>query len=581
MKLRFLLGLAATTVTGTLALGQQVVIQKFATPVSSGPSPTSGKPAATDFKPDANTSPDPKSLDVPADVAKAAAELLKKLGSPTYKDRELASKELVKLWRQAVPVLMEGLASDNPEVVERAEALLPKAQQLDMKARVACFLADTEGKYEHTLPGWGRFRETAGNSKASRELFAEALKNKLTHQMLLAAEGNPEDAATILSSYVSRLQGYANRWGGSYEQPVSAKTADLAIALFLEAQYTDKEVVITMPGWGWGGGQYFSVATNLYNTSDFSNAMRSSPSGKYAEPIRKVVQRWMDSRETTQGLNQAWTFAQQMYGAKPALKYGVKMLGGETSPNTYYLKQNVLSQLGQNNNKEFIAEVAKHCFDDNYTIWGMQNGGNPNHDIQMRDYALAVVLQMTDQNPKEYGFDSTISGAGGPKSKNWQYNTFYFKDERSDKERGFDPNNPNAGRIVRRGGVVVKEGDKKKEDEKKDDKKDDKAKKPSAEDKRKAAFKKWADWSAVNIVDGKVKEQPKKEEPKKEEPKASGGKPTDKPAVEPKKEAAAEAAARDAATKAEAAKKDAVKKDEEAKKEEPKKEEPKKEGPKK
>ncbi|MEO2091812.1 MAG: hypothetical protein ABGY75_20345, partial [Gemmataceae bacterium] len=344
--------------------------------------------------------------------------------------------------------------------------------------------------------------------------------------------------------------------------------------LFLEAQYTDKEVVITMPGWGWGGGQYFSVASSIYSSSDFSNAIKQSPSGKYADPIRKVVQRWMDNRETTQGLNQAWSFAQQMYGSKAALKYGVKVLAGETSPNTYYLKQNVLTQLGQNNNKEFIVGVAKHCFDDNYASWGMHNGGNPNHDIQMRDYALAVVLQMTDQNPKDYGFDSTISGAGGPKSKNWNYNTFYFKDERSDKERGFDPNNPNAGRIVRRGGVVVEE--KKKEEEKKDDKKpDDKAKKPSAEDKRKVAFKKWADWAAVNIVDGKVKEQPKAEEPKKDEPKKSGDKPSDKPTVEPKKEAAAEAAAKDAATKAEAVKKDAVKK-EEAKKEESKKEEPKK-----
>jgi hypothetical protein len=570
MKRRFLLGLAATAAAGTLAFGQQVVIQKFVTPVS--PSPTSGKPAAADFKPDANTSPDPKSLDVPAEVAKAAAELLKKLGSPDYRERHKASLELVKLGRLAVPALLEGLASDNPEVVERAEALLPKAQQLDMKARVACFLADAEGKYEHTLPGWGKFRDTAGNSKASRELFAEALKNKLTHQMLLAAEGNPEDAATILSSYVSRLQGYYNRFGGGYEQPVSAKTADLVIALFLEAQYTDKEVVITMPGWGWGGGQYFSVASSIYSSSDFSNAIKQSPSGKFADPIRKVVQRWMASRETTQGLNQAWSFAQNMYGPKAALKYGVKVLGGETTPNTYYMKQTVLQQLGQNNNKEFVADVAKHCFDDNYPVWSMHNGSPPNHDIQMRDYALAVLVQMTDQNPKDYGFDSIVSGAGGPKSKNWNQNTFYFKDERPDKERGFDPNNPNAGRIVRRGGVVVKEEEKK--EEKKDDKKpDDKAKKPSAEDKRKVAFKKWADWAAVNIVDGKVKEQPKAEEPK------PGG---TKPAYPPKDEPKKEAAAKDAAAKADAAKKEAVKKEEEAKaKKDEKKEEPKKEEPKK
>ncbi|MEO2088263.1 MAG: hypothetical protein ABGY75_02040, partial [Gemmataceae bacterium] len=89
MKHRFLLGLAATAAAGTLAFGQQGVSQKVGTPVS--PSPTSGKPAAADFKPDANTSPDPKSLDVPPEVAKTAAELLKKLGSPDYRERHKAS----------------------------------------------------------------------------------------------------------------------------------------------------------------------------------------------------------------------------------------------------------------------------------------------------------------------------------------------------------------------------------------------------------------------------------------------------------------------------------------------------------
>jgi hypothetical protein len=527
MNVRFTFGITAAVLWVGAASAQQVMI-KPAMP-SQPVQPDAKKPASTEFKPDTTASPDPKSLDVPADVQKKVTELIRQLGSVVYRDRAFASRELAGFGRFALPGLLEATASDNPEVVERAEALIPKAQALDMKARVACFLADTEGKYEHTLAGWGKFKATAGNSKASRELFAEALKNKNTHRMLLAAEGNPEEASTVLSAFVSGMQGY-NRWGGNYEQPTTPKTADLVVALFLEGQYSDKEVVISMP-WMWGGGWY-SVASHVYNSGDVSSALRQSPSGKYADPIRKVVQKWMDTRETANGANQAWNFAQQMYGSKQALKYAAKVLAAESSPNTQYMKQNILQQMGQNNAREFVPEIAK-CFDDNLVLWHAQNGGTPNHDIQLRDFALAVAVQLTDQQPKDYGFDTTQPSS---KTKNYNYTTFYFKDERDEKDRGVNPNGVVNGRVMRGRAVEAVEQPKKEEPKKEEPKKDDKAKKPSADDKRKVAFKKWADWAAVNIVDGKVKEEPKKEEPKKDVPKKEEPKKEEPKKEEPKKE---------------------------------------------
>jgi hypothetical protein len=556
MMTRSFFGLSAVALTAALASAQQIQV-RLAAPTSSGPV-VPAKLGSTEFKPDTPANPDPKSLDVPAELQLKATELVRRLGSSVYRERELASRDLAKMGRYALPALAEAVrASDEPEVVERAEALLPKAQAIDMKARVACFLADAEGKYEHTLPGWGKFKEVAGNSKASRELFAEALKSKGTHQMLLAAERNAEEAGTVLSAYVSKLQGY-NRWGGAYEQPTTPKTADLLIALFLEACYSDKEVVISMP-WQWGGGGYYTVANNLYSSGDFQNALGNKRTGKFSEPITKVLQKWMDTRETANGCNQAWQFAQQMLGVKPALKYAARVLAAESNPNTQWMKQNILQQMGQQGAKDYVLDVAK-CFEDSLIIWSMNNGSPPNHDIQLRDYALAIALQMTDQNPKDYGMDSTQPNAKG---KNWNYTTFYFKDERDASERGA-AGGPGVGRVLVRGGAapvspVKKEEDKKKEEEKKDDKE----KKLSADDKRKVAFKKWAEWQAANVKDGKLIEQPKKEEPKKDEAKKDDLSPED---------AAKEAAKQDALKKEAAVKAEGAKKQEEGKKEEPKKE---------
>jgi ketosteroid isomerase-like protein len=532
MNVRYTLRLLAlfgfSSAHAGLSLAQVPAIQ--VAPAFKQAAPPNAKPTTTDTKTEATASanPDPKSLDVPEDILKQSRDLAKQLGNTLYRERELASRELAKLGRFAVPALLEAIGNDNPEVVERAEGLLPKAQAQDMKARVACFLADTEGKFEHTLAGWAKFRATTGNTRASRELFAEALKNRKTHQMLLAAEGNPEEASNVLSAFVSNLQGY-NRWGGNNEQQVVPKTAELAVALFLESQYSDKDVVVSMP-WMWGGGWY-SVAQHTHSSSDFQNATRQTPSGKFSEPIRKIMQKWMDTRETANGCNQAYTFAQSMLGGKQALKYGARVLEAESNPNTQYLKQNILMQMGQNKAVEYLPTITK-CFEDNLLIWSAQHGGTPAHDIQIRDYALAVALQLTDQKPKDYGFDSTQSGD----AKNYNHTTFYFKDERDAKERGLENANGGVvmnGRIVRRAVQVVQEDkektdkeekDKKEKEEKenkeKKDKKDDKAKKPSGDDKRAIAFKKWAEWEAANIKkDENKKNEAPKPLPKKDEPK--------------------------------------------------------------
>src|SRR5262249_39997780 len=98
-------------------------------------------------------SPDPKDLVVPPQEISRARELVRKLGSEVYKEREDAHAELVKMGRTAKVALLEGATGDNdPEVRFRCSRLLPRAGADDLKARLDTFLADTEGKFEHDLP---------------------------------------------------------------------------------------------------------------------------------------------------------------------------------------------------------------------------------------------------------------------------------------------------------------------------------------------------------------------------------------------------------------------------------------------
>lgn len=587
MNIRYPL-VAAAVAAGGLAFAQPVQVQfqkaRLVEPAYPAPADTGKTPPSGEYKPSANADPDPKSLAVPDDMSKKAKELVGKLGSPQFSEREQATRDLAKMGRMALPALQEALGSNlEPEVAMRAEGLMPKAEAEDMKARVSCFLADAGGKYQHTLPGWEKFKTVAGNDAASRKLFAEMLKSGLTHQMLLAAEKSVEEANAVLNQYVTRLWqqqngfggrggGWGGEGGGAPAQP--ARLPDMVAALFLEGQFSDTEMTIqpSIP-WGWGGAGQQSVVNYVYNVSEVSNAIYSN-NGEYAAPIRKILIQWMETRETAQWAYSAYNFANNIYASdrKKTFKYALRVLESKGGQNGSYNKLNILQNFASQPNARDLLPALSKCFDDNLMIWNWQNG-NPGFDIHFRDYALAYAIQLTDQKPEDYGM--TRNGGGTGKQFNQQ--SWYFKDDTP-------PQNPGGGRVVRPVKPVAPPvEDPKKEDPKDPKKEEPKDKKLSQEDRRKAAVAKWNEWVKENVGVGEKDDEAETKKkweawiaiPPKKDDKKDGTKPGDPKKDEPKKEPLtaeqqkkleAELEARKAA---EEAKKAAEKKKEDAPKKDP------------
>jgi len=479
---------------------------------------------------------DPKTLDVPTPIAVQAKALVAQLANPVYKERELAQRDIAKLGRLALPAMREALAtSTEAEVAVRIDQLLPRAEIEDMTARVACFLADAEGKYEHTLPGWEKFKSVAGNEKSSRKIFAEALKNQLSQSMLLAAERmSIDESSLLLGQFVMKINGNPYQRGDRNEEArTPPKTGELAVALFLEGQFSDKRMSIQMPGqFGWGS--YYSVMNGVYGNADFNNALNSTK-GETSETLRKLIVQWMDTRETMNGLNTAYSMANNFYRSnqKQALKYAAKMMAIPSTQNDYHQKQGALQNLGTQGGADYLGLIAK-CFDDTSKVWYGQSN-NPDVDVELRDQGLATVLQLADVKPEEFG----MSRNGDAKQKLYNAQSFYFKDDRPAAERLGNV----GGRIQARVAVaVVKDAEKKpdaKEPDKKDPKKDEKI---TSDDRRKVAFKKYEEWAKTNIdKDGKLikKDKPKKDDTKKHEEPTAAEDAAKKPAEateQPKKE---------------------------------------------
>src|SRR5262249_30552696 len=150
----------------------------------------------------AAVSPDPRSLAVPPDQQARAQALVHKLASDAFWEREEAQEELAKMGRLAKPALVEGVTADpDPEVRFRCRQLLPKAAAEDLKVRVETFLADTDGKFEHDVPGWSQFRKVApANNPAARELFAEMLADESNRTMLTSVGGPPGELGQLVAA---------------------------------------------------------------------------------------------------------------------------------------------------------------------------------------------------------------------------------------------------------------------------------------------------------------------------------------------------------------------------------------------
>ena len=455
----FTLSLIALVAMANSAWGQIRVQVK---PVQTYEVPIPGKPGEkAEFQPLPGSSPDPKSLDVDDVESAKAKDFVRQLSSPAYKERDSATKDIAKMGRFAVPALKEALATESsPEVRMRIDLVLPKAEAEDMKARVSCFLLDKEGKYEHQLPGWTKFKEHVGNDKMTRELFAEVLVNKQYHALLLACDLPANELGAVLVNHYLGIQNRVNMNAVGRQVNVQPTTAEIAVLAFLESMHTDKVMPIQT------GQVYTTVAAYLYSGDVMAAMSPSRQSGKYSSVLKKILNRWLDTRESLTGLQQAMTFAQSWQLLSEVPKYAAKVLVADVQNGNWYFKLQALQMIGQNKEgKKYLPQIAK-VFDDT-NVLQQAFPGQIGNNIQLGDFALGVAMKLAGQNPKDYGLEVKNVQA----SSNWQQDNYYFKDYKDNK----------------------------------------------AEDRRKACIKKFNEWIANQPKDDGKKDDGKKDDGKKNE----------------------------------------------------------------
>lgn len=307
-----------------------------------------------------------------------AVALVQQLGDRSFQAREDASKQLMQIGRPAKQALLDGSKSLDLEIRSRCEHLLVAVLEADLKARVEAFIADKEGKLEHDLPGWKRYRQLVGTDAGSRELFADMSR---AHPRLLdEAESEPK---AMGEKYLSEAQAmYQRIYSPVVGQRRQLTLADVSVMLFIA---TDPEVPVP--------DQARAFTVNLLYQPAFNNAVRT---GARTEQTRKLLGAWIaqaSGQSAVQTLNLAIQFK-----LKEGLVLALKLIENKDFANGM-----AITALGKLGDKEHVPVLEKLL--DNKTVVMNVNLNNKQGTTEVRDVALAVLIHLTGQQIKDYGFE--------------------------------------------------------------------------------------------------------------------------------------------------------------------------------
>jgi HEAT repeat protein len=330
-------------------------------------------------------------------------ELVRQLGDSDFQARERASKELFQIGLPAKQALLEGSKDADLEVRRRCRDLLPEILEADRQTRLTAFIADKEGKQHHDLPGWQRYRKIAGSDPAARQFFVEIQQADLG--FLTDVERTLETAREPATAETAKPDqprpGATNRAGDLcsarcqelfqklYGRPaVGSRQVNLAEIAPLLLVLSDADV--RMPE-----QQRYFVFNLLYQQTS-QNLLRNAS----ATPFKKIVLAWMERQADDEaGLQLVFNLVNQLE-IKEGLDLALRTIRDKKLKGM--MLASALTTVGKLGDREQLPLLERYLADQ--TVIGNFNLGTVRGTTQVRDAALAMLVRVTKQSHKDYGF---------------------------------------------------------------------------------------------------------------------------------------------------------------------------------
>lgn len=310
-----------------------------------------------------------------------AQDLVRQLGDDSYPVRQRAMRELTQLGVPAKQALLTGLQSDDAEIRWRCRRVLASVLELDLRARLADFAADTDGSEGLSLPGWERFRELVGDEPAARELFVEM--QRAEPDLLEAADAPNAPLDEALQQRCAQLQQviFAPDQRARRAAPLGSVVTLFFVATRADVQVTDALV------------SYLHTFSYQPAFQQIMNDPRRS------KPVRKLLGTWVGRNSGTFSTYHNFMLSLQ-YGLGEALDPALAALrSGTAQP---YAQQYAMLVVGRFGGAEH-ANLIEPLLND-HNVLGSNNINQQEVRTEVCDVALAILVHLAGENHPDFGF---------------------------------------------------------------------------------------------------------------------------------------------------------------------------------
>jgi hypothetical protein len=325
-------------------------------------------------------------------TADQIARWISELGHNSYSVRQAAAESLLAAGEAAREPLSRIADGPDPELRASARRIIALIQSTDLRRRLDAFAADVDGRAGITLPGWELFQKLVGSDARARALFVEMHR----HDAALLAAAFRESSTSFIPAWEARLVRLV-QWNALGYRNVPPPLASCTTVLFLSC----------MPDFEISDSAVDSLVQMVHRPP----VQEALETGTNRESMRTLVSAWV-----IRCTNQNESSVQQRLGVASAyqlaetlpLATSVAIRRDELrplSPTTRMAALILIGQLGSRANVdalEPLLEDATVCFPAGMV---RQRVGAPTgEEVQIRDVALMVMLQLTAQRSTDYGY---------------------------------------------------------------------------------------------------------------------------------------------------------------------------------
>lgn len=323
-------------------------------------------------------------------------ELIRLLGSEVFREREQATETLERLGVGARDAILGGLKSEDPEVVRRCRLILPMVESKEMETLIQKLSSPNFNPEELNVPGWTRFKEMMGSGAAERKLFVEICKADLP--LLRDVERKPELGFDLIQAKCVLVQ-------RNFQAPAGSGVAQVAEGELAAILFCATNPKVRIP----------PASLHVINNLLYNNSVRSAvTSAADGSPLRKLVSLWLSFPTDPAILVQNLYIASNLK-LKESVDLAVRVLApkdpkGLIGVNAHQKSVAIIS-VGTMGNKTHIPILQNYLADDAIVTNFQFN--KERGTTQVNDCALAMLVHLTGQSHKDYGFSFATNGRPG------------------------------------------------------------------------------------------------------------------------------------------------------------------------